>query len=115
MIDRAAIEYLGWAATAVFVSSYFCARAETLKRVQMAGAAMWIGYGVLIGAVPVVAANVLVFGAAAWTSLNRGASPLGLPDTRSRSPLRRLAPIAWLARCAHSRHVRWVRLYLFSS
>src|SRR6185436_19147150 len=27
----------------------------------------------------------------------RGASPLVLPDTRSRSPLRRLAPIAWLA------------------
>src|SRR5262245_55426464 len=28
----------------------------------------------------------------------RGASPLGLPYTRSRSPLRRLAPIAWLTR-----------------
>src|SRR5207245_2948823 len=27
----------------------------------------------------------------------RGASPLELPYTRSRSPLRRLAPIAWLA------------------
>jgi hypothetical protein len=33
----------------------------------------------------------------------RGASPLGLPDTRSRAPLRRRAPIAWLARCARSR------------
>jgi len=68
MIDGAAIEYLGWAATAVFVSSYFSARAETLKRVQMAGAAMWIAYGAFIGAVPVVAANLLVFGAAAWTA-----------------------------------------------
>jgi hypothetical protein len=68
MIDRAAIEYVGWAATVVFVSSYVCARAVTVKRVQMAGAAMWIGYGVLIGAVPVVAANLLVFGAAAWSS-----------------------------------------------
>src|SRR5882672_637146 len=27
----------------------------------------------------------------------RGASPLGLPDTLSREPLRRLAPFAWLA------------------
>src|SRR4051794_17320696 len=27
----------------------------------------------------------------------RGASPLGLPCTRSRSPLRRFAPCAWLA------------------
>jgi len=34
------------------------------------------------------------------TNLNRGASPLGLPDTRPRSPLRRLAPVAWLARFA---------------
>ena len=64
-MDRPAIEYLGWAATAVFVSSYFCARADMLKRVQMAGAAIWIAYGLAIGAVPVVAANVLVLGAAA--------------------------------------------------
>src|SRR6266567_1412517 len=33
----------------------------------------------------------------------RGASPLELPYTRSRSPLRRLAPIAWLTRGARSR------------
>jgi hypothetical protein len=61
------IEYLGWVATAVFVASYFCARPSTLKRVQMAGALMWVAYGVLIGASPVIVANLLVFGAAAWT------------------------------------------------
>ena len=66
-MDLRPVEYLGWLATAVFVSSYFCARAETLKRVQMAGAAMWIAYGVVIGALPVIVANVLVLGAAAWT------------------------------------------------
>ena len=65
------IEYLGWAATAVFVGSYLCARSETLKRVQMAGALMWVGYGLLIGATPVVAANLLVFAAAGW-ALTRG-------------------------------------------
>ena len=32
----------------------------------------------------------------------RGASPLGLPDTLSRSPLRRLAPFAWGARYARA-------------
>src|SRR5262245_33903671 len=32
----------------------------------------------------------------------RGASPLGLPDTRSRAPLRGRAPVAWLARNARS-------------
>ena len=36
------------------------------------------------------------------SSLIRGASPLGLPDTRSRAPLRRRAPFAWLARDARS-------------
>lgn len=63
------IEYMGWAATAVFVSSYFFQRAEVLRAVQMVGALMWIIYGVLIGAVPVIAANVLVFAAAAWASI----------------------------------------------
>jgi hypothetical protein len=65
------IEYLGWAATAVFVASYLCARSETLKRVQMAGALMWVAYGLLIGATPVVAANLLVFAAAGWTLTRR--------------------------------------------
>jgi hypothetical protein len=62
------IEYLGWSATAVFVGSYFCSRAIVLKRVQMVGALMWTAYGLLIGASPVVVANLLVFGAAAWNN-----------------------------------------------
>ena len=41
--------------------------------------------------------------------LNRGASPLGLPYTRSRSPLRRLAPSAWLTRAARSRSTEGLR------
>lgn len=70
------IEYLGWAATAVFVSSYFFARAEWLKRVQMVGALMWMLYGLLIGALPVVVANLLVFGAAAWTAARTARPPV---------------------------------------
>jgi hypothetical protein len=61
------VEYLGWLATSIFIGSYFCKRAERLRRVQMIGALLWVAYGVLIGASPVVAANLLVFGAAAWT------------------------------------------------
>jgi hypothetical protein len=34
---------------------------------QMVGATLWIVYGFLIEATPVVAANALVFAAAAWT------------------------------------------------
>jgi hypothetical protein len=61
-------DWLGWTATGVFVASYACRRPETLRRVQMAGATMWIVYGVLMQAAPVVVANVLVLGAAAWAS-----------------------------------------------
>jgi hypothetical protein len=60
-------EYLGWAATAVFVGSYLCTRDRTLRAVQMTGALMWVAYGMLIGASPVIVANMLVFGAAGWT------------------------------------------------
>jgi hypothetical protein len=57
---------LGWVATALFVSSYF-ARPAMLRGIQMAAAVLWVVYGVLIGALPVIAANLLVFSAAAWT------------------------------------------------
>ncbi len=60
-------ETLGWVATAMFVSSYFFKRAALLRAAQMAGATLWIVYGAMIGALPVVVANGLVFGAAAWT------------------------------------------------
>jgi hypothetical protein len=70
-MNHGAIECLGWAATAVFVGSYFFARASTLRGVQMLGALLWVTYGVLINASPVIAANVLVFLAALWTALRR--------------------------------------------
>jgi hypothetical protein len=65
------VEYLGWAATAVFVASYFCTRARALRRTQMLGALMWTAYGVFIHASPVVVANLLVFCAAAWTATRK--------------------------------------------
>jgi hypothetical protein len=61
------VDYLGWAATAVFVASYFCKEPAAMRRMQMAGAAMWIAYGALMHAAPVVVANLLVLSAAAWT------------------------------------------------
>ena len=61
------IECVGWAATAVFVGSYFFARPSVLRGVQMLGALLWFAYGVLINSSPVIVANVLVFSAAAWT------------------------------------------------
>jgi len=60
-------EVLGWIATAVFVSSYFFKRPSLLRAAQMLGACLWILYGAVIDAIPVVVANGLVFAAAAWT------------------------------------------------
>jgi hypothetical protein len=62
------IDLAGWTATAVFVGSYFFERPEALRRAQMVGAALWITYGVLMRAPPIVAANVLLILAAAWTA-----------------------------------------------
>ena len=62
------IDYVGWVATGVFVGSYFFRHPGTLRRVQMLGALLWIGYGVLMKAPPVIVANVLVLLAAIWTA-----------------------------------------------
>lgn len=75
-------EWLGWLATAVFVSSYFFSRPTALRAMQMAGALLWLTYGVMIDAWPVVVANLLVFSAAAWTAL-RGWRPLASAERAS--------------------------------
>ncbi len=62
---------LGWIATLVFVGSYFFSKPAALRACQMLGAALWIAYGFLIAAKPVIAANLLVFVAAAWTLARR--------------------------------------------
>ena len=73
------VEYLGWLATAVFVGSYLCKGPDALKRVQMIGALMWVVYGLLIRATPVVAANLLVFAAAGWALYRAPLSVVRVP------------------------------------
>jgi inner membrane protein len=53
-------EWIGWIATVVFACSYFCKQPATLRRLQALAALIWIGYGLIIGAAPVVAANSVV-------------------------------------------------------
>jgi hypothetical protein len=72
-------QILGWMETAVFVGSYFFKRPAALRAMQMAGSVLWIIYGILIEATPVIAANVLVFTAAAWTFFGRSAAPAATP------------------------------------
>jgi hypothetical protein len=79
---------LGWVATAVFVGSYFAPPAA-LRILQMIGAVLWVVYGVLIGAMPVIAANLLVFSAATWTLLRapRAQTPTARRSAGTRSPI----------------------------
>ena len=58
-------------ATGIFVASYFFTRPSLLRGVQMLGALLWVVYGILIHASPVIVANLLVFSAAAWTAIRR--------------------------------------------
>jgi Bacterial inner membrane protein len=62
---------VGWLATAVFASSYFCKQATTLRRVQAVAALLWATYGVLIHALPIIVANVIVASLAIGSSLWR--------------------------------------------
>jgi len=66
------LDWIGWLATALFVSSYFCRQQATLRRVQGLAALLWMFYGVLIHALPVVVANVIVAGVAVWSSFGWG-------------------------------------------
>jgi hypothetical protein len=63
------INILGWVATCVFAASYFFREASALRKIQAVAACLWIIYGVAIGAVPVVVANLIVAGAALYSSL----------------------------------------------
>jgi len=53
-------EWIGWAATALFAASYLCKEPAALRRVQALAASVWIAYGLLIQAPPVVVANLVV-------------------------------------------------------
>jgi hypothetical protein len=74
-MSHGGVELLGWTATAVFVGSYFFARPSLLRAMQMFGALLWVTYGLLIHASPVVVANLLVFSAAAWTAFRTVTTP----------------------------------------
>jgi hypothetical protein len=60
---------IGWTATVLVVGSYFCRRQDRLRLLQIAGALLWIVYGIWIRSTPVVGANILVLSAAGVTLL----------------------------------------------
>ena len=62
------LEWIGWVATALFASSYFFKQANVLRKVQAGAALMWVVYGLIIHAFPVVVANVVVASVALYSS-----------------------------------------------
>jgi hypothetical protein len=62
------LSWIGWVATACFGLSYFFKRPATLRLIQAGAAVLWISYGLLIHAMPVVAANVIVALAALYST-----------------------------------------------
>jgi len=62
------LEWIGWIATAIFAGSYFCKQPKTLRRLQALAAILWITYGIVIKAAPVIVANVVVAVLALYSS-----------------------------------------------
>jgi hypothetical protein len=69
MSELMSIESIGWVATIVVVASYFFSSPLTLRLVQIAGATLWLAYGIAIDSAPVMVANALVLSAASWSVL----------------------------------------------
>jgi hypothetical protein len=61
-------DWIGWVATATFASSYFCKRPVVLRRIQGLAALLWMTYGLMIHALPVIVANAVVAGLAVVSS-----------------------------------------------
>ena len=60
-------DWIGWVATVAFTSSYFVRNPFTIRAIQAVAACLWLSYGVVIGATPVIIANMLVVSAALFT------------------------------------------------
>jgi hypothetical protein len=61
-------DWIGWIATALVAISYFCENARRLRLVQAGSAMLWLIYGFLIEAPPVIAANVVVMVLAVYSN-----------------------------------------------
>ena len=74
-------------ATACFGLSYFFKKPATLRLIQAGAAVLWIAYGVLIHAMPVVAANVIVAAAALYSTFAGSRKGRGATQPSGARPL----------------------------
>ena len=63
------LDGIGWVATALFASSYFFKTSRGMRRVQAVAALVWVTYGFLMSAVPIIVANVIVAVLAVYSDL----------------------------------------------
>ncbi len=62
------LEWIGWVATAFFAASYFFKQPGLLRKVQAGAALLWVIYGLIIHAFPVVVANLVVASVALYST-----------------------------------------------
>jgi hypothetical protein len=81
-------DWIGWVATAPFACSYFQRSPAALRRTQAAAAAVWLLYGLAIGALPVIVANAVVAALAVYSSFRqpRGRGSEGGADREVEMP-----------------------------
>lgn len=54
------LDWLGWLASAIFITSYLFKQQRHLRMVQASAALVWIAYGWAIGATPILVSNCVV-------------------------------------------------------
>jgi hypothetical protein len=75
-------DMVGWIATAVIVASYCFKSPAKLRGTQAVSALLWMTYGLMIHSAPVIGANIIVFGAAAISSIWAARQRQPQPETR---------------------------------
>jgi hypothetical protein len=81
-----AADALGWLATAVFLASYSRKNQQALRLTQAAAALLWVVYGILLHALPIIVANLLVAAVAAYSSRTEAAAERSPAITTSVEP-----------------------------
>ena len=67
-------DWIGWMATAVFMTSYISKSPAMLRRIQALASCLWLTYGVVIHSVPMIVANALVAVVAIYSSFKTAKS-----------------------------------------
>ena len=77
-------ESLGWFGTSLQAASFLFRNQRTLRLFQAFAAFIWLSYGVLIEAQPVVVANIIVLSLALfsiWRDRKPNSAPFPKPET----------------------------------